>query len=324
MEGVSPQRDICARSVLVALYLPGFATYEVAKKRWFTVLQLVQQHQPDFKSVTSLLESASLYDESFVLRQEGVLERALDLIEAGKVLTSACPHYPERWLQKLGDSAPPALWTSQRLYSQNSVTVVGSRLITEQESALASSVSQAVVKSGRSILTGGAMGVDQQALNASLERGCPATVILPYGLNQLNEKMDENVTYLSSCPPDEVFSARRAHQRNVLLYAGSSVSFSIAPRYQKGGTWTGSLHAIRQKLTSLAVVPLDGELSQASLALNKLGALVAPSYEMKDQGDYIELVRTFILDPIHDQPTYCQPCLFGAMPLRETSSLYAG
>lgn len=142
------------------------------------------------------------------------------------------------------------------------------------------------MSSGGSLVTGGALGADQQTILGALASGGEGRihVVLPCGLNKAT--CLDGVDYWSICEPDAPFSAPQAMERNSLIYAASPLSAVVRARFKTGGTWTGATDALRRRLTVLAVRHVAGD--QASQTLMNLGAI-----GFKSVADFEQLVRKY-------------------------------
>ena len=81
--------------------------------------------------------------------------------------------YPRTLRDRLGDQAPPVLFTvgARELLSAESIGVVGSRAVSGEGEAIAREVGERVVRDGLALVSGGAKGVDRRAMSAAHEAG---------------------------------------------------------------------------------------------------------------------------------------------------------
>lgn len=208
-----------------------------------------------------------------MLRAKGYFTEALSLEAgdfsgfSGDFVTVLDEEYPSRWLSVLGDSAPPVLWASfrRRGFFGPLLGMVGSRAVSREVRGFCTGVAQEAAGLGYSVISGGAYGCDQ----AAVEGASKSIVVLPYGISLLES--GEADLYLSLCSPDEPFSRGRAMERNALIYAAGSHCFVGHARFRSGGTWTGATDALRRRLTRV-VIREDRE-NPGHRALASLGAL---------------------------------------------------
>jgi predicted Rossmann fold nucleotide-binding protein DprA/Smf involved in DNA uptake len=192
-----------------------------------------------------------LYGEALALETPGILDWAQDLLQDGKCLTAADSRYPARWLERLKDGAPPAMWLcGPAPERRGSVSIVGSRQIDRRVADFAREVGVQVAKTGLTLVSGNAIGCDFAGMKGAISAGGSVIGILPHGTGLLGRRL-EGVSYLSACPPTDEFTRASAMERNVLIYAASSHSVVAQCRFREGGTWNGAVDAQRRKLTHL-------------------------------------------------------------------------
>ena len=76
--------------------------------------------------------------------------------------------YPRRLIDRLGDNAPPVLFhVGDQDLGSGGVGVVGSRNVTPEGAEAAQSIAIEAVRIGKRVVSGGARGVDQLAMNAA-------------------------------------------------------------------------------------------------------------------------------------------------------------
>lgn len=267
---------LVAASVLAGLYLRGAPfPRPLVRKRWGLVFDALCSDAPALGSVAECLRDRGLFDEALAVSAEGRLEWGLRQVEGATVLTAACPNYPFRWINVLGQAAPPAVWIAGAPPAGASVSVVGRRQLSDVESTFAVSVGSWIVESGYCLMSGGAIGADTMAASGALQAGGDGrvVVILPCGLQQAN--LDDQVTYLSATEPNAPFSTAAAMERNALIYASSSVTMVVKTGYKVGGTWLGATDALRRRLSRIAVRLWARD--QGAEALCRLGAVPVSS-----------------------------------------------
>ena len=117
-----------------------------------------------------------------LLERSGTLAIALERINnlGIFVLTRADRDYPERYRQRLKDSAPAVLFYAgeKALLGQPGIAVVGSRHLDEAGQECAKFVGNACGLSGQVLYSGGAKGVDTLSMESALEaRGTAVSVL---------------------------------------------------------------------------------------------------------------------------------------------------
>ncbi|MDR3691700.1 MAG: DNA-processing protein DprA [Fimbriimonas sp.] len=214
-----------------------------------------------------VLRDAGYFEEALTLGDADLIEHARELVELGCVLTGVDDAYPRRWLERLGEGAPPALWLSGAPILKPLVGIVGSREIDLEARKFAESIGREAVRLGFAVLSGGATGSDLAGAKGALLAKGQVLEVVPYGIDRY---VGVGKTGASLCVPDEEFSSASAMERNTLIYAGAEATVIVASRFKQGGTWMGAFEAIRKK-TGTLIVRDDG--SQSSRALIGLGAI---------------------------------------------------
>jgi DNA processing protein len=201
------------------------------------------------------------------------------------VVSRADPAYPRRIKSRLRDDAPPVLYGSGDINILNSggLAVVGSRNIDHTLTAYAQHVGELAARSQRTLVSGGARGVDQAAMRGAWDAGGSVCGVLADGLEKsiLNHEHREplregRLVLVSPYDPSSPFSVAHAMQRNRLIYAFADAGLVVNADLKKGGTWAGAV----EQLDKLRLVPVfvrtSGDASPALEALRQKGALPWP------------------------------------------------
>ncbi|MCW5937074.1 MAG: DNA-processing protein DprA [Fimbriimonadaceae bacterium] len=271
-----------AEAVLAALYLRGAPHSQPrARRRWPLVRAVLLGAPGPLGSVGASLRGAGLFEEAWCLAQSGALGWGVAQVESRRCLTAASLAFPSRWESVLGDAAPPCFWVRGAWPAAPSVSVAGSRTPSPRLRALCRGLGAALLAEGRALVSGGAAGVDSLVAGATLLAGGEGRVveILPCGLDSAPGR--EGACQVSLCAPGAGFSTGQAMERNLLLYAASSVSLVLGPRFRAGGSWAGATECLRRRASRLAVgagAGADGR--RAAQALVALGA--APFASLAD------------------------------------------
>ena len=117
-----------------------------------------------------------------LLERSGALAITLERLEnlGIRPFTRADPDYPEKYRQRLKDSAPAVLFYAgeKALLGQPGIAVVGSRHLDEAGKECAAFVGNACGLSGMILYSGGAKGVDTISMEFALEaRGTSVSVL---------------------------------------------------------------------------------------------------------------------------------------------------
>jgi predicted Rossmann fold nucleotide-binding protein DprA/Smf involved in DNA uptake len=267
---------------LTALYLRGMPrSMQLPRRNWVKVVSCLRASECPFDRMSAALRAGGLWEEAICLESNDTLGQAVRLVELGAVLTAVDVDYPRRRMERLGQTAPPALWIRGVMPAGPLIGIVGSRQIEKPIQQFAFEIGTESVRLGNSVVSGGAAGCDFAGASGAVAEGGHAIEILPHGID-LYSRTDR--CGLSVCAPDEVFSTATAMERNTLIYAASEQTVVIQARFKQGGTWIGAAEATRKRLCPL-IVRDDG--SQASQALIALGA--TPIKSPQDLGQAIAI-----------------------------------
>ena len=195
-------------------------------------------------------------------------------------LTIVDDDYPVALPERLGRLAPPVIFGAgpSSLLAEQGIAVVGSRNVTKEGAAAAGDIAQAAAGAGYTVVSGGARGVDQVAMNAAFTSGGRVLGILADSLLARIRKpdilraLDSGTTALiTQQAPSAGFTPGSAMSRNKLIYALSRVTVVIASDLDSGGTWAGAAEALKANNGVVAVWRGPGEGS-GNERLVELGA----------------------------------------------------
>lgn len=253
------------------------------------------QHQPaDLISpdASEILRACQpVVDESRLQRLLGrgfLLSQAIERWQARAiwVVSRADPEYPRRLKARLREDAPAVLYGcgDMSLLDTGGLAVVGSRHVDDALIDYTISIGQLAARAGRTLVSGGAKGIDQAAMRGALEAGGKVCGVLADGLEKTtmnrehrNLLLDGRLVLISPYDPSAGFNVGNAMQRNKLIYALTDTSLVVSSDLNKGGTWAGAV----EQLDKLKFVPVfvrsSGESSAGLEALRKKGALPWPN-----------------------------------------------
>lgn len=216
------------------------------------------------------------------------------------ILTRASLGYSKKLKSKLGKDCPPILFAigNLSLLKTEGVAMVGSRTISDEEVHLTEKIALKVVSAKRTIISGGAKGVDNHSELIAMQNGGKVISIVSEGLLKRlkSEFIRENILngsllLISPYGPDAHFSVANAMARNKFIYALSDHSFIIKSTYKKGGTWTGAVEANKKKLSKLLVIE-DPEDNSGNLELAKQFelAIIPRNIALNDAYDFSDML----------------------------------
>ena len=239
--------------------------------------------------------------------RELLLDASAATVTAGELgrkgiwtLTIADDQYPQSFVDRLGRTAPPVIFGAgdRSLLTGEGVAIVGSRNVMMEGGEVARQIAAAVVALSRPVVSGGARGVDQLAMNAAYQAGGLVVGVLADSLqgrirsSDILRALDAGTTCLiTQQVPSAGFSAGAAMSRNRLVYALSSLTVVIATDEGSGGTWAGATEALKNSNGIVAVWRGDGE-GPGNAALEQLGAI-----PIRSVGELPEVLET-----AHDAP----------------------
>lgn len=202
------------------------------------------------------------------------------------VVSRADAEYPRRLKARLREDAPAVLYGcgDKSLLESGGLAVVGSRHVDEALIDYTMSVGRLAARVGRTLVSGGAKGIDQAAMRGALEAGGKVCGVLADSLEKTtmnrehrNLLLDGQLVLISPYDPSAGFNVGNAMQRNKLIYALADASLVVNADLNKGGTWAGAI----EQLDKLKFVPVyirsTGVLSAGLDVLRKKGAMPWPN-----------------------------------------------
>jgi len=184
----------------------------------------------------------------------------------------------------LGRQAPPLLYGAGNvaLLDRGGLAVVGSRDTTEEALRFTRDVGQECARQGMQIVSGGARGVDSEAMLAALEGGGTVVGVLADSLSKQvvagkyrAALLENRLVLVSLYDPASGFSVGNAMGRNKHVYALADWGLVVSTALGEGGTWAGAIEALTMRKTPV-FVRMASERPTAHEALLKRGALPFP------------------------------------------------
>jgi predicted Rossmann fold nucleotide-binding protein DprA/Smf involved in DNA uptake len=207
------------------------------------------------------------------------------------VFSRADAEYPRRLKDRLREDAPAVIYGcgNMSLLESGGLAVVGSRHVEDSLIDYTMAVGQLAARAGRTILSGGAKGIDQAAMRGALEAGGKVSGVLADSLEKTtmnrehrNLLLDGQLLLISPYDPSAGFNVGNAMQRNKLIYALADASLVVSSDFNKGGTWAGAV----EQLDKLKFVPVyvrsSGDSSPGIDALRGKGAIPWPNPQDAD------------------------------------------
>jgi predicted Rossmann fold nucleotide-binding protein DprA/Smf involved in DNA uptake len=202
------------------------------------------------------------------------------------VVSRADADYPRRLKARLREDAPAVLYGCGdiSLLETGGLAVVGSRHVGEELIEYTMAVGRLAARAGRTVVSGGAKGIDQAAMRGALEAGGRVSGVLADSLEKTtmnrehrNLLLDGQLVLISPYDPSAGFNVGNAMQRNKLIYALADASLVVSSDMNKGGTWTGAVEQLDKLRFVPVYVRLTGESSPGLDALRSKGAKPWPN-----------------------------------------------
>ncbi|MDP2828850.1 MAG: DNA-processing protein DprA [Sulfuricellaceae bacterium] len=205
------------------------------------------------------------------------------------VVSRADADYPRRLKARLREDAPAVLYGCGEisLLDSGGLAVVGSRHVDTPLIDYTMAVGRLAARARKTLVSGGAKGIDQAAMRGALEAGGRVIGVLADSLEKTtmnrehrNLLLDGQLVLISPYDPSAGFNVGNAMQRNKLIYALADASLVVSSDVNKGGTWAGTI----EQLDKLKFVPVYiRSTDSAGLdALRKKGALLWPNPQDAD------------------------------------------
>ena len=201
------------------------------------------------------------------------------------VLTRSDPDYPERLKRRLGAAAPAVIFGcgNKSLLGRGGIAVVGSRNAGEDDLAFARNLAADAAGRGYSIVSGGARGVDRNAMQGALEREGTAVGVLADSLlrsamaaGYRQYILSGDLALVSPFNPEARFNVGNAMARNACIYCLADAAVVVTSEAGKGGTWNGAVEDLEIRWVPLWVKP-DSAPGSGNPELVQRGAAWLPA-----------------------------------------------
>jgi DNA processing protein len=212
------------------------------------------------------------------------------------VISRADAEYPRRLKHRLREDAPALLYGcgDLNLLESGGLAVVGSRHVDDSVIDYTVAVGRLAAQAGRTLVSGGAKGIDQAAMRGAIEAGGKVSGVLADSLEKTamnrehrNLLLDGQLTLISPYDPSAGFNVGHAMQRNKLIYALADASLVVSSDFDKGGTWAGAIEQLEKLKLAPIYVRSTEPLSLGLDALRKKGALPWPDPADADTFDAV-------------------------------------
>ena len=217
-----------------------------------------------------------------------LLSQAIERWQARSIwiISRADPDYPRRLKTRLKDAAPAVFYGcgDAAILESGGLAIVGSRHVDDALVEYTESIGRLTAEARKTVVSGGARGIDQAAMRGALQAGGPVIGALADSLERLalardNREflMNERLVLISAHDPAAGFDIGHAMQRNKIIYALADAALVVSSDYESGGTWAGAI----EQLEHLRLVPVyvrsNGDIGKGLKALLGKGALPWPN-----------------------------------------------
>ncbi len=218
------------------------------------------------------------------------------------VVSRADAGYPQRLKKRLGKNAPAVLYGcgDPAILDTGGLAVVGSRKVSELLIAFTEGVGQLAALAQRTLISGGARGIDQAAMRGAMEAGGRVAGVLADSLEKAAMRRENREALMEGrlvlmCPYDPAarFHVGHAMQRNKLIYALADAALAVNSDYGKGGTWTGAIEQLHKLNFVPVYVRADGSAGKGLNGLREQGAKPWPNPKtQKDLEEIFDMAKS--------------------------------
>lgn len=194
--------------------------------------------------------------------------------------------YPQTLKDRLQADCPALLYGCGKwsLLDSGGLAVVGSRNANGALVEYTREVGRLAAEANRTLISGGARGIDQAAMQGALESGGHVTGVLSHDLRRSamrrehrDSLIDERLALISPYDPNAGFDVGNAMRRNKLIYALADAALIMSATLDRGGTWSGATEQLDKLRLTRVYVRSAGNRSRALEALKEKGALPWPN-----------------------------------------------
>lgn len=278
----------------------------IGQKRFQILVDNFGSAQKVWESPESLLEQIlekSVFEKLTNFRQKTNPEKLLTEITQKdiQVLTIFDKHYPEK-LKEIFDP-PPVLYIKGSLLLKDSLAlaVVGTRRVTSYGRDVTETLVGELARSGLTIISGLARGVDTIAHKTALEHGTRTIAVLGCGVDIVYPPQNSNLAFeivkngalVSEYPPGAEPIPGHFPARNRII-SGLSLGTLVTEADEKSGSLITASLALEQNREVFAVPgPIYSQLSKGPAGLIKQGAkLVTQASDILDELNLEQVKKT--------------------------------
>ncbi|MGI6294796.1 MAG: DNA-processing protein DprA [Armatimonadota bacterium] len=170
--------------------------------------------------------------------------------------------YPEIFRERLKGQAPPLLYGlgEKALLAEGGLAIIGSRNVDEEGILFTRKAAHSCASHGVQVISGGARGVDREAMSTCLDNGWSVIGVLADSLARYavsseirDAVIDGALVLISQVEPEAHFHVGNAMARNKLIYSLADFALVISSEFNKGGTWAGATDNLKKRWVPLFV-----------------------------------------------------------------------
>ena len=205
------------------------------------------------------------------------------------VVTRSDPEYPRRLKKRLKTDSPPVFFGcgNKALLNVGGLAVIGSRNASVSDLAFTDQVGFKAASEGVAIVSGGARGVDETAMQGAIKQGGAVIGVMADSLLKAATSskwrkglMDGHTVLISPFYPESGFNAGNAMARNKYIYCLADSSLVIHSG-KKGGTINGAEENLKKAWVPLWVKhTTDKDAANADLVVKGGRWLEADAYSL--------------------------------------------
>ena len=208
------------------------------------------------------------------------------------VVSRADATYPRRLKARLKEDAPPVLYGcgDAVLLDTGGLAVVGSRQVDDELISYTENVGRLAAGAGRTLVSGGAKGIDSAAMHGALRAGGAVVGVMPDSLERgalardnREPLMDCKLALISPYDPAAGFNVGHAMQRNQVIYALADAALVVNSDFEKGGTWAGAIEQLEKRHFVPVFVRQGANAGKGNSALLRHGAVPWPNPHDSDE-----------------------------------------
>ncbi len=179
------------------------------------------------------------------------------------VITRSDPEYPRRLKKRLKHAAPPVLYGcgNAELLNTGGLAVVGSRKAGNEDLTYARRLGAKATQAAIGVVSGGAKGIDEAAMQGAIQEGGPVIGVLCEGLLKAATSsqwrqglMSGGLVLVSPYYPEASFNTGNAMARNKYIYCLADAAV-VVHSGSSGGTKKGAEENLNKSWVPLWVKP---------------------------------------------------------------------